>query len=290
MAGTSESQNSGGARWAWPCGGMLAALSLTLATLALAAAAAHAGEQIGAEGCPKASDPIATDRPDITNSSLVVPAGSLQSENGLNVSTREGGRVLDGTNTRLRFGVAPCLELLVDLPTYFAAVRGRGHSGFSDVTPAVKWQISPIPGKVDLSATVGVALPTGTTDIAGVGAQPYLQFPWSWELSRSWGVSGMVTTFFRPADPVSKLANQATFVLERKLSERASVFVEYVGDFPEHAGAAHLLNSGAVYRLTPTQQLDFHVAAGLNRNAPSLIVGIGYSFRLDGVLGHWSRR
>ena len=39
-----------------------------------------------ADGCPIAKVEIATDRPDVTNSSLVVPVGSLQSENGVNLS------------------------------------------------------------------------------------------------------------------------------------------------------------------------------------------------------------
>ena len=47
--------------------------------------------------------------------------------------------------------------------------------------------------------------------------------------------------------------------------------------------ANHLINSGGVYRLTPTQQIDFHVAFGLNRKAPDTIFGVGYSFRLDGL-------
>ena len=41
------------------------------------------------------------------------------------------------------------------------------------------------------------------------------------------------------------------------------------------------LNWGGLYRLTPNQQLDFHVALGLNHNAPSYIVGVGYSVRFD---------
>jgi hypothetical protein len=51
--------------------------------------------------------------------------------------------------TRWRLGIAPCLELLLDLPTYFATLRGPKSSGFSDAAPAIKWQVSPIPGKVD---------------------------------------------------------------------------------------------------------------------------------------------
>ena len=248
----------------------------------LATLACH-GISAAAEGCPTSRDEIVTDRPDVTNSSLVVPTGSLQSENGVNVSAHQNSPIIDGTNSRLRLGIAPCLEVLVDLPNYFAASRGHASSGFTDVAPAVKWQISPIPGKVDLSATLGVALPTGTMRVAGPGAQPYLQFPWSVELGDSWEIAGMVTTFFRPSDTPNQLTQEATFVLERKIGERADLFVEYVGDFATRAGPSHLINSGGAYRITPTEQIDFHVAFGLNHIAPTYIFGIGYSLRLDNL-------
>src|SRR5437588_3223980 len=70
--------------WLW---GMLSAL----AWHATSAAAA---------GCTQPSAPIATDRPDVTNSSVVVPVGSLQNENGINVSRRDGADIFDGTNSR----------------------------------------------------------------------------------------------------------------------------------------------------------------------------------------------
>jgi hypothetical protein len=236
-----------------------------------------------AENCPTASDEIATDRPDVTNSSLVVPVGSLQSENGINLTSQDGGRTIDGTNSRWRLGIAPCLEVFVDLPDYFANVRAPGSSGFTDIAPAVKWQISPLPGKLDLSMTAGVALPTGAVEIAGRGAQPYLQFPWSWELHDGWSLSGMFTEFFRPSDFTGRQTTETTFVIEKKLTEKMSVFTEYVGDYLEGAGPSVLLNSGGLYHLTPTQQVDFHFAIGLNHNAPSYIVGVGYSFRVDGL-------
>jgi len=236
-----------------------------------------------ADGCPTAKDEIATDRPDVTNSSLVVPVGSLQSENGVNLSSRGVGQIIDGTNTRWRLGIASCLEVLVDLPTYSTTVRGSGSSGFSDVSPAIKWQVSPLPGKVDASLVFGVGLPTGTVEIAGRGAQPYLQIPWSWELHDGWGVSGMLTEFFRPSDVVIRPTTEATFAIEKNVTGKMSLFVEYVGDYPETASPSQLLNSGGLYRLSPTQQVDFHIAFGLNRNAPSYIVGVGYSFRFDGL-------
>jgi len=251
-----------------------------IASIALLASAMPG---VGAEECTQTSSPIETDRPDTTNSSLVVPVGSFQNENGVNISSRGGTRFFDGTNTRLRLGIAPCMEVLLDVPTYAAPLGGSAASGFTDVAPAVKWQISPVPGKFDLSVTAGMGLPTGAAAIAGRGLQPYLQFPWSVEIGGGWAVTGMVTNFFMPEERDNHYTNQSTFVIERQFGERAFVFAEYVGEFPLAGGASHLFNSGGGLRITPTQQIDFHAAIGLNRNAPAYIFGIGYSFRIDGL-------
>ncbi len=236
-----------------------------------------------AETCPQATEEIATDRPDVTNSSIVVPVGSLQNENGINTSAQNGRQGIDGTNSRWRLGVAPCLEFLVDLPSYFAIAPGNKASGFTDVSPAIKWQISPVPGKIDLSIVSGVALPTGTAALVGRGAHPYVQMPWSSELHNGWSISGMFTEFFRPDDLSTRNITETTFVIEKKLTERFSAFTEYVGDYPQGQSPVQMWNSGGMYHLTKIQQLDFHFAIGLNHNAPTYIVGLGYSFRIDGL-------
>jgi hypothetical protein len=43
-------------------------------------------------------------------------------------------------------------------------------------------------------------------------------------------------------------------VIEKKISDRGYLFVEYVGDFLQHASPIQLLNSGAAYLITPTPQ------------------------------------
>jgi len=249
----------------------------------LGAHAARAGE------CPQPTSEIATDRPDVTNSSLVVPSGSFQSENGINTSGQHAGSGFDGTNSRLRFGVAPCLELLVDLPSYVGRFSGNLDTGFTNVTPAVKWQMSALPDPWSLSVVAGAGLPTGSPDITGYGLQPYLQFPWARELGNGWGVSGMLTSFFRPADLSNRQTTETTFVIEKKITDRMSLFAEYVGDFPSRGPGIDLINMGGGYLLSRTQQVDFHVAFGLNRNSPNTIVGFGYSWRLDRVLGASAR-
>jgi hypothetical protein len=254
---------------------------LLMATLVAGNAAIFTVPAVAGDGCTRPENPIETDRPDITNSSIVVPVGSVQNENGINVSRRDGADIFDGTNSRWRLGIAPCLEVLIDLPNHVGTFRGSGPSGFGDVAPAVKWQVSPSPGKFDLSVTAGVGLPTGAVAVAGPGAQPYLQFPWSVEIGGGWEVTGMVTNFFTPADPMNRYMNQSTFVIERQFGERAFLFAEYVGEFPVVGATAQFFNSGGGYRITDSQQIDFHVAFGLNRNAPAYAFGVGYSFRRD---------
>jgi hypothetical protein len=110
-----------------------------------------------------------------------------------------------------------------------------------------------------------------------------LQIPWSLEIGGGWTLNGMETGFFAP-EAAAKFTYQSTLVVEKELSERAFVFVEYIGTFPANGSNSQIINSGAGYRIDNNHQIDFHVGIGLDRNAPAYIVGMGYSFRLDGVL------
>src|SRR5689334_20170187 len=83
-------------------------------TMVLSALVGLISTASGGDACPTDANEIATDRPDITNSSLVVPLGSLQAENGLDWTVRDGSNALGATNTRVRYGIAPCSELLID--------------------------------------------------------------------------------------------------------------------------------------------------------------------------------
>jgi hypothetical protein len=78
-------------------------------------------------------------------------------------------------------------------------------------------------------------------------------------------------------------------VIEKKLTEQFRLFTEYVGDYPQGANPSQLWNSGAVYHVNRTEQVDFHIAFGLDHNAPGYVVGVGYSFRIDGVFAHAPR-
>jgi hypothetical protein len=60
--------------------------------------------------------PIATDRPQITSSSIVVPCGSLQFENGFQETSNGGQRTFDLPETAVRIGIANKTELRFAAP------------------------------------------------------------------------------------------------------------------------------------------------------------------------------
>jgi hypothetical protein len=93
----------------------------------------------------------------------------------------------------------------------------------------------------------------------------------------------MITEFFHPSDAPRTSISEATFVIEKKLNEKTSVFVEYVGYYPDQSSPSRLFNPGILFHITRLPQLDLHLAFRLNHNAPDYIAGIGYSLRLDGL-------
>jgi hypothetical protein len=232
--------------------------------------------------CPNSASEISTDRPDVTNSSRVVPYGSLQIENGVDWTVRQRSDVISGSETRLRLGIAQCTELLADVPTYFYSLNGRASSGFSDFVVSVKREL-PVPFGFELSATAGLGFPTGANKISSHGYDPYVQVPWSRRITDDWSLHGMFTvTWFTSLRRINPTF-EPTLSLERELGPTRDLFVEYVGEYPNHARPSQILDGGGSWRVTKVEQIDFHVGFGLNSSSPDHFFGIGYSFRLDGL-------
>ena len=238
--------------------------------------------------CPTSADAINTDRPGLTNSSLVVPYGSFQAGNGIDWMVSHGSNLLGGSSTRLRLGVAHCTEFLVDLPSYVGSINGSQPSGFSDVVVSFKRQL-PIPFGFDLSATAGLRFPSGSSKISSHGYQPYIQAPWSYKISDAWTAAGMFTLSWFPSESTRNPTFGSALALGRDFGPAANMSIEYGGTY-DHQRPTQVLDTLAQWRFTNTQQIDFQAGFGLNSSSVDHFFGIGYSFRLDGVFGGISAR
>src|SRR5271170_5208844 len=83
-----------------------------------------------------AQSTISTDRPQITSSSIVVPCGSLQFENGFQETSNDGQQTYDLPETSVRFGIGTKTELRFTVPNYFqnAATSSGFANGWGDLS------------------------------------------------------------------------------------------------------------------------------------------------------------
>lgn len=234
-----------------------------------------------AAGSDAAASPIATDRPAVTDSSVVVPLGSLQAENGFAETADHGQRTLDGPETLLRLGVASKTELRLTVPDYFGQVGMS--SGFGDVAIGMKHQLGPTPGGFDVSLVLSLSLPTGANAISSHGYDPFAQLPWSRAVSSNWTAAGMFSVYWPTELGRRNTTGETTFLMDRQVTKAWDAFVEYAGDFAERGGPRHLLHAGTAFKLGPHQQIDVHAGFGLSPAAVDHFIGVGYSFRLQVV-------
>lgn len=99
-----------------------------------------------AQSLPAPADSgIVTDRPDVTESSIVVPTGSLQIENGITWTSHHRFQTFDLPESLMRFGLAPRTEFRIAVPNYFGGISGPDPMGFGDITLGIKEQLALLP-------------------------------------------------------------------------------------------------------------------------------------------------
>lgn len=240
-----------------------------------------------AQAPPASSGPeIITDRPDVTESSVVVPKDSLQIENGATWTSDHGSKTYDLSESLIRIGLSTRTEFRFVVPNYLGGITGQDATGFGDIAVGMKQQIGPLPGGVDLSVIVAWSLPTGARQVSSHGYDPFIKLPWSKELGLGWSFGGMQSLFWNTDGARRNGDWEATFYLEKEITKPWDAFVEYAGDFSQRGGPKEIAHLGAAYRVTPNQQVDFHFGFGISNAAPNRFFAIGYSIRFDHLQGH----
>jgi hypothetical protein len=232
-----------------------------------------------------AQSPIATDRPQITASSIVVPCGSLQFENGFEETGNGGQRGFDFPETSVRFGVANKTELRFGVPDYFqnADTAPGFATGLGDLSLGFKQQLGPTRGGFDVSLIPSVSFPTGAKAISSHGYDPTVQLPWSRSFKKNWTAAGMFSLLWPTEGAWRNLTGQASMYFDRQLTQPWDAYVEYSGAFPQRGGPQHIIDFGTSYKISLHQQLDFHWNFGLSAAVPDHSIGFGYSFRLQAI-------
>jgi Putative MetA-pathway of phenol degradation len=227
------------------------------------------------------SDPIDTNRPSFMFSPLVVPRGSLQFENGtLYQAFRHRHWTYDVPETQVRLGIAMRAELQASVPSAFLWHAGSMTNGkVSDLSEiGFKYHLGPDSDKFNASVIADITVPTGSTAVSGKGVRSAFRLPYGYNI-KQWSIMGMQS--FLILNEAKNLQYFPDVMLNRNIGTKSAAFIEYGGFFTQRTYPVNLIHFGAVYKVTPRQQVDVQFGFGMNRAAPVAFVGAGYSLRLD---------
>lgn len=253
------------------------------------------GLLLGTVGSVYAAEPpeMVTDRPDQTESSLVVPPGLVQLEIGYLFTNDDSGGVETSTYefpfTLARIGLIDRVELRIG----FAGVTsqqtspgGAGVDGFGDGelgTKIVLWEEEGFIPQTALLA--GTSVPFGGASFSSERFDPFLIGLFSHSLTE-WLELGYNLGVVWSSEAVAGSKSRDTFPAFKYtvstgwgLTDNLGMFTEFFGEIPEERFAAHSFDAGFTYSVAPNVQLDIEAGIGLNRAAPDYFFGTGIVVR-----------
>jgi hypothetical protein len=232
------------------------------------------------------TDDIDTNRPTFHDSPLVLPSGSAQIENGTTYQGFQHDKwTYDIPENEVRVGLLPLTEFQMFTPNFVIQnAPGNNVTGVTDINEiGLKQQIKPLLKKrLVIAAIAGVNVPTGNYKLShGSGAQPVFRIPYAYQLNKNWTTAGMQSVLV--LNDGHTVQWQCFADLERAIGPKSTIFAEYGGYFTEHSFPQNIIHFGGVHKLARHHQVDLHFGFGLNSAAPTAFVGVGYSYRFDGL-------
>ena len=234
--------------------------------------------------------PLVTDRPDQTESSVTVPAGSFQVESGF-VYERDYNTLIESdgyhyATTLLRYGLHKNLELRFGMA--YQEIRSRtlatdeleSLTGLSPVNLGVKISVMKEKGwRPEMAFLTGITLPgTGLGAYSVSSFAPSLRFAFSHTLTDRFSLGYNLGAEWDGENPDA--LGIYTLVLGIGATERLGLFIEVYGAFPENGPADHRFDTGLTFLVADNFQLDMSGGLGLNKEAPDGFFNFGFSWRI----------
>lgn len=247
-------------------------------------------------------EPLATDRPDITETSSVVGLGIVVMESGYTFFYRDDER--DGSISRThttpeflwRIGFHEGAELRIVWTYQWDEITAGGArstpNGGNDLDIGFKFQLLRQDGWIpETAAITGISMPTGAQEFNTEDVQYELVFLFGWELADDWEL-GINSGFGTETEDVmlgpgaidrdGYVRFIQTIAISRPITESLGFYSEYVGlytvgrreNFPENLVAA-----GFTYLFCKDVQFDVRGGKGLNDHADDFFSGVGLSVR-----------
>lgn len=225
--------------------------------------------------------PLATDRPDTTESPHTVDAGHFQFELELAAWSKDGReRELSLGELNAKFGLDASTDLQVVLP-FHTQVRG-GDEGFGDIQIRLKHNLwGNDDGSTALAVMPFIKLPTARDDLGNGEFEAGLIIPFGFDGPAGWNCAVMGELDLAADDDGGghHLEILASATASHGLTENTGMFLELVGILSAESGsdAEAYFNTGLTWLATPVWQLDGGIRIGLTGASTDFTPFLGVS-------------
>ena len=221
-----------------------------------------------------------TDRPDYTESAVVVPAKMIQVESGVGYTDFNSAEELSFPNTLTRIGLGHNLEIRLGFPGWSnIKVNDKSKAYLNDLLFEAKYQVTKDNAVIPMAVMFVSTLPTGDDEVSVENAEFGLKFAVAYNLNNRLGLGVNFGAISTEVADERELLSVASLSLGIGINDRFGAFIETFAEMPQNASWQPAADGGFTFLLSPEAQLDAYVGAGLNDYAPDLFAGVGFTFR-----------
>lgn len=231
-------------------------------------------------------EPLATDRPDRTESAYLVPKGLIQFELGsLYEYDNEDGVTMknyENSSLLIRYGLGELIELRFNM-THASQRSEIGStvsrlSGLRPLSVGLKLFISEQKGVIPRTVFIGqLGLPYGKEEYAPEKIVPSFLLVFSNSISDKFGIGYSFGPSWEDNGNYEVFYSLTGGYL---FTDWFGGFLEFYGNIPDPGSNRHLFDGGFTFLIRRNLQADIAAGIGLNKHAADFFVGLGISWRI----------
>lgn len=223
---------------------------------------------------------MVTDRPDFTESALVVAKRTIQIESGTERVDFDIYSEWSRPSVMVRAGLGSNLELRLGFAGWTGiTVHDRTQTYANDMMLEAKYQFTASDADVPLALLLVSTWPTGEPEVSVGQTEMGIKLAASRDLNDRAGISFNLGAISSNGDQGRTWSALASVSMGISLHDRTAAFVEVLADIPQKHAWQPVLDGGLTFLIRSDLQLDAYLGRGLNSHAADYIVGAGLSFR-----------
>jgi hypothetical protein len=226
-------------------------------------------------------EPIATDRPDQTETPAIVPQGMFQAETGFTYQKNNHTStswILP--STLWKYGVSENFELRLITEFVTEEIDAEKTSGIVPLLIGCKIKICSEKGWLPKTSFIGhLSIPnTASKKYKADFYAPEFRFTMQHTLSDK------ISLGYNLGSEWDGFSAEPTFIYTLttgySITEKLGSYIELFGFAPQKESENHNFDGGFTYLITPNFMVDLSAGVGLTHNAPNHYFALGISFRI----------